>query len=219
MARGRLVGVCIDGARIASPGLLATALAASGVHRRPVIGTLAFHLGPDVQMRSVSQGYNQAVEDALLVDSGWEADGYRLFDISVFAGSSQNGWFVIPNESNAIFMTADHWAALGGFEERFVTPGGGLANPDMWRRACEDPSGQPVLLLGEATFHQVHGGVATNASQPPSALFNAEYHALRGEAFRPPRANPWLFGRLNRPATESMRRSLELWAERERRDG
>jgi hypothetical protein len=29
-----------------------------------VIGTLAFHLGPDVQSRSMAKGYNQQVEDA-----------------------------------------------------------------------------------------------------------------------------------------------------------
>jgi len=114
VARGDLVGVCIDGARMASPGLLSKALAASRLHRRPVIGTIAFHLGPDVQMESVRHGYNQAIEDKLLARSGWEADGYRLFTISVFGGSSSGGWFKLPAESNALFLRAEHWRALGG---------------------------------------------------------------------------------------------------------
>src|SRR4029077_1413969 len=42
----------LGGARMASPGLLSKALAASSLHRRPVIGTVAFHLGPEVQMES-----------------------------------------------------------------------------------------------------------------------------------------------------------------------
>ena len=88
MARGELVGVLIDGARMASPRLLRTALEASRLHDRPVIGTLAFHLGREVQMQSLRSEYDQNAEDELLRSSGWEEDGYRLFDISVLAGSS-----------------------------------------------------------------------------------------------------------------------------------
>ena len=56
-----------------------------------MIGTIAFHLGPELRVESVKRGYNQAIEDELLAGSGWEADGYRLFTISVFAGSSGRG--------------------------------------------------------------------------------------------------------------------------------
>ena len=77
-ARGELVGVCIDGARIVSPGMLATARRAAMLHTRPVIGTLAFHLGPDLQNISMQNGYNQAIEDAL-------ADAYGSRQISTEA--------------------------------------------------------------------------------------------------------------------------------------
>jgi hypothetical protein len=212
-ASGELVCVCIDGARMASPGMLASGLAASRLHDRAVIGTLAFHLGPDLQRKSMALGYNQAVEDELLAGSGWEEDGYRLFNISVFAGSSDKGWFVLPNESNAMFLRASHWASLGGFDERFVTPGGGLVNLDTWARACEDPDAQVIMLLGEATFHQFHGGVATNSLAPPKADFKAEYLRLRGRPFVRPDAKAWYFGRPNRTVLDSMRRSLDLWAD------
>ena len=128
LARGDLVGVWIDGARIASPGLLVAALSAARLHAHPMIGTIAFHLGPDVQMESIRKGYNQAAEDALLSRIGWEDDGYRLFEISALASSSAGGWFELPAESNAVFLRAEHWRALAGFDERFTTPGGGLAN-------------------------------------------------------------------------------------------
>lgn len=208
-ARGELVGVLIDGARMASPGLVATALQAARLHPRPVIGTLAFHLGPDVQMRSVAQGYDQQVEDALLDSVDWVDDGYRLFSISVLAGSSARGWFVLPAETNALFLTRGQWRDLGGYDSAFVEPGGGLVNLDAWARACADPGAQVMLLLGEATFHQVHGGIATNA--PPGSHWQArhdEYVRIRGHAFQTPTARPLMVGRLPPEALPSVRASL-----------
>jgi SAM-dependent methyltransferase len=209
VARGDLVGVCIDGARMASPGLLSKALAASRLHRRPMIGTIAFHLGPDVQMESVKHGYNQAIEDELLARVGWEADGYRLFTISAFAGSSAGGWFELPAESNAFFLRAEHWRALGGWDEGFVTPGGGLVNLDTWARVCADPTGELIMLLGEATFHQVHGGIATNNLDSPFETFHEEYRRLRGRSYERPTRQPLYFGTLPETARTSLRFSLE----------
>lgn len=194
LARGDLVGVCIDGARIASPGLLSAALRAAKLHPRPVIGTLSFHLGTEVQPKSILKGYNQDVEDALLESIGWEQNGYHLFDISVFAGSAAGGWFRTPAETNALFMRAEHWKELGGFDKRFVSPGGGLANLDTWKRACEDPTGELIMLLGEATFHQVHGGVATNATVSPKQSFRAEYERIRGIPHEWPQREATYFG-------------------------
>jgi hypothetical protein len=209
LARGDLVGVWIDGARIASPGLLAAALSASRLHARPMIGTLAFHLGPDVQMESIKKGYCQAAEDAMLSRIGWEDDGYRLFGISSFAGSSAGGWFELPAESNAVFLRAEHWRALGGFDERFTTPGGGLANLDTWSRVCADMSGELIMLLGEATFHQVHGGIATNSINPPQQSFHEEYVRIRGRPYARPTRRPLYFGSLPDQAKSSLKRSIE----------
>jgi hypothetical protein len=39
---------------MSSPGLLAKALAASSLHARPVIGTIAFHLGPSLRSKASS---------------------------------------------------------------------------------------------------------------------------------------------------------------------
>lgn len=208
MARGELIGVCIDGARMATPGLLARALEAASVHENPVIGTLAFHIGPDVQMRSVAAGYNQATEDQLLAACGWEEDPYNLFKISVFAGSSAQGWFVVPAETNALFLTAAQWRRLGGYDPGFVLPGGGLANLDIWARACGDPTGKVIMLLGEATFHQVHGGVATNSTTSKWDQFHAEYIGLRGHAYRTPTPDALFWGRLNPAALSSLEQSV-----------
>jgi Methyltransferase domain len=208
LARADLVGVCIDGARMSSPGILAKALAASRLHPRPVIGTIAFHLGPKPQPLSIPEGYNQHVEDQLLTTSGWEADGYQLFPISSFAVSSSGGWFQLPAESNLFFLKAEHWRSLGGWDELFLSPGGGLANLDMWARACLDPSGQVIMLLGEATFHQVHGGVATNNPDAPHELFAEEYGKIRGRPYERPRTEVLYFGALPEILNSSIKQAL-----------
>jgi len=196
-AAADLIGVWIDGARLASPGLLAGALAAAKLHPRPVTGTLGFHLGPRLQWESITEGYNQDREDALLASVDWTADGYRLFDISCFAGSSFGGWFRPIAESNALFLTRAHWDELAGYDPSFQMPGGGLANLDAWRRACTAPDTQVILLLGEGTFHQIHGGAATNAPQPLYPVFDEEYRRIRGAPYQTPEIAPILLGRVS----------------------
>jgi hypothetical protein len=209
LARGEVCGVMIDGARIASPGIIFRAIQASRLHHRPVISTLGFHLGSEVQMSSVHKGYNQEKEDRLLEQANWAVDGYRLFEISVFAGSSASGWFKPIAESNALFMPRELWHELGGYEEQFVSPGGGLANLDTYARACALPDSQLIILLGEGTFHQVHGGVATNALEPKIQEFQAEYQKIRGYPFQIPQVNPLYLGQIAHQVFPSMAQSIQ----------
>ena len=185
-ARGKLVGVMIDGARIASPGLVESASKAAAQADRAVVLSLGFHLGSQVQMESVRQGYNPEQEDRLLEQTRWTEDGYRLFDISVFAGSSAGGWYEPISESNAIFMRKALWDELGGYDERFQSPGGGYVNLDLLKRAVALPGVTVVTLLGEGTFHQMHGGIATNAIGNVHDEFQAEYLKIRGHPFQAP---------------------------------
>ena len=202
--RGDLIGVMIDGARLASPGLVHHALVASRLHSRPMISTLSFHLGPDRQERSVLEGYGRETEDALLASSGWEKDGYRLFSISTLAASSKDGWFRPIFESNALFLPRSMWAELGGYEERFVSPGGGLANLDLFERAWSLPGVQHIVLLGEGTFHQFHGGVASNSPDPPFDRWWAEYRAIRGRDLRGINTMPLYVGRVHWPVLQGL---------------
>ena len=50
------------------------------------------------------------------------------------------------------------------------------------------------MLLREATFHQVHGGIATNNLDPPQALFSEEYRGIHGKAYERPTRRPLYFG-------------------------
>ncbi|MBB95040.1 MAG: hypothetical protein CML68_10605 [Rhodobacteraceae bacterium] len=185
-ARAERIAVFIDGARMASPGLLARGLAALGDDRRNVVGSFGLHLGAKVQSEAVAEGYDTTAEDALLASTDWQADGYRLFDMSVMGKSSGKGWDVLPSESNAVFLHGDFWQALNGYDEGFVSPGGGLANLDLWKRACEFPGARIRMIQGEGTFHQVHGGATTGSAVSRRPAFDAEYAALRAEPYRRP---------------------------------
>jgi len=176
-----IVMLCIDGARMLSPGILRFALEAFKARQNPVVATMAWHLGPKVQMVSLLEGYDQAAEDLLLGTVDWRRNGYELFRISALAGSSSQGWFMPIGESNCIAMRREWYHRLGGLDERFQTPGGGFVNLDFYKRACEE-NGDLVILLGEGTFHQFHGGAATNKPlvHPHRELFGQEYRDLKG---------------------------------------
>jgi hypothetical protein len=198
LAEGELVGLIIDGARLASPGLLSEARRAARLAPRPVITAPAFHLGPISHMRAAEAGYDQSAEDQILADTDWEADGYRLFDISVPAGSWGRGLFGPAGESSSLFCPRAIWNELGGLDERFTLPGGGLVNHDLYRRACALEGVELVVLLGEGTFHQYHGGAATSRRHPWGEM-HADYQAITGVLHRPPDNPPLYLGRA-RPA-------------------
>ena len=95
------------------------------------------------------------------------------------------------------------WAAL---TSALSPPGGGLVNLDTYCRACHLPDVQVIRLLGEGSFHQVHGGIATNRSDAPRDAFNAEYEALVGHPFTYPQMMTWFFGTLHPAAMRSVPR-------------
>lgn len=184
-ARGEYLMVCIDGARMLSPGLLQLAMAALEADACPFVYTLGMHLGPKVQAESMLEGYDQAVEDRLLAQTPWQDDGYRLFTISSLAASSREGFFGQLSESNCFAMRRDDFLAMGGMDERFTSPGGGLVNLDFFNRVHALPDVAPTMLLGEATFHQFHGGFASNAPRVahPWKRMVEEYRRIHGREY------------------------------------
>jgi len=208
-AAGELVGLIVDGARMASPGLLATARSARRLADQPVIATAGWHLGPVRHMEAASAGYDQGVEDELLADLDWSADGYRMFEVATLAGSSGRGWFGPLSESSALFMAAGLWADLGGLDERFALPGGGLVNHDLYVRACAHPSSRLVMLLGEGTFHQFHGGAATSGRFEWDDM-HGDYEAITGGPFVPPSDPALYLGGVPPSTLEHLEESVRL---------
>lgn len=215
------VGILIDGARLVTPNLLSVALLAFRLHPNPVVSATGWHLGPEPQNRSILNGYGPTVEDALLDSIGWpDQDPYRLFGIACLGGSAKYGCFCPISESNAIFLRRDFCQRLGGFDEAFRFPGGGLVNLDFFFRCLSDSSSILVNLLGEACFHQVHAGVSTNATPEDQIrrydLWNEEYKALRGHDYAAPdvTATTLHFGPVSPHALPYLKFSAEQGMER-----
>jgi hypothetical protein len=190
--------VCIDGARMLTPGVVRYALAALDLHPHPFVYTLGMHLGHRPQNELIDEGYDQAVEDQLLATIPWQDQGYGLFDIGSLALSSGQGYFSPLSESNCFGLRRTDFEALGGLDVAFQSPGGGLANLDFFNRVHEWADIQPVMLLGEASFHQFHGGVATNVrpKDHPWADMADEYARIRAKPYariwHPPEYYGWL---------------------------
>lgn len=183
---GDYVMICIDGARILSPGILNYTRQCLKLHGRPFVYTLGMHIGEKPQNYLVDYGYNQAVEDKLLSEIDWRSNGYRLFGISSLGLSSKNGYFSEVSESNCFTMKKRDFLEMGGLDESFTGLGGGLANLDFFNRVHANLGFSPIMLLGEATFHQFHGGVASNAplDKHPWDEMAREYREIKGRAYK-----------------------------------
>lgn len=196
MASADIVSVCIDGARMLSPGALGFSLGAFSVFENPVVCLLAWHLGEEIQNLSALRGYDQAAEDELLDTVNWKSDGYELFNIATLASSSRHGWFSPLPEVNFITVHKSLFNQVDGFDERFQSPGGGLVGFHFFEKLCALPDTDLVHLLGEGSFHQFHNGVSTNVppQHHPWESFNAEYQSITGKPYCPPEYKPRIFG-------------------------
>jgi hypothetical protein len=213
-ARGGIIGVMIDGARVVTPGLLHFARHGARLYDKAVVATLGWYLGPDFQWRAMESGYDRAQEDGLLESIDWPDDGYRLFEIGSMDESSVDGWFKAIAESNALFLRREFWDLLDGLDERFDFPGAGLLNLDIFSRAIESPDAQLVILSGEATFHQLHGGTNTNAPMARQhenwTRWGTQYASIRGRPYAvpQPRHPATLIGTIPRPMLERFARAV-----------
>ena len=185
-ARGELLCLMIDGAHLLTPGVFELALAADRAFDRAVSGVRYFFLGPDEQNVSITQGYDQAEEDRLLQQTQWPDNGYSLFDIGspLRAGAQNITWFNRMFEANCLFLRKTLFQEIGGVETAFDAPGGGFLNLDLYKRACDARGVTPVQLVGEGTFHQLHGGTTTNVSMEQrmarTEAYRQQYREIRG---------------------------------------
>lgn len=220
LARGGYVGLMIDGARMVTPGLVAQVLAAFRAIPQGLVAAPGYDLGPDQQQRSAVAGYDEKSETELLGGTDWQRDGYQLFEIACFSPANQNGYMTPLMECGCLFCPRAALDLIGGVDERFVSRGGGMVNLDLYRRLASLPTLRLVVLPGEGSFHQYHGGVTSGGLHDHEGVvraFQDEYLSLRGAPFKAPRREPILVGQVPTPALPFLRDSSERAMLRARR--
>jgi hypothetical protein len=198
---GNHICILIDGARMLTPGAVKNMILGHRIGESSVVSSPGYHLGRQLQQEAVESGYCHESERDLLDSIGWPEDGYRLFEIACLNGSSGLGFFLPISESNCISMPRRIWDAIGGYDIRFNLGGGGLINLDFYKRACEHAGVQHVVLPGEGSFHQFHGGITTGGQDPGARqayieASNQQYLELRGSEYQSPVTNPIYLGEI-----------------------
>ena len=197
-ALGSHICLMVDGARMLTPSVVSYMLAATRLHPNALVALPGYHLGPKLQQKSMLEGYCNEVEAELLASIDWPSDGYRLFEISCLSGTSGSGYFKPIGESNCYCVPKTLWQEVGGFDPAFTETGGGQVNLDFFKRTVELPDTVLVILPGEGSFHQFHGGITTG-TQGESRVksmddhFN-QYAALRGGPYKSPTKRPIYLG-------------------------
>ncbi len=188
-ARGSSIAFMIDGAHVLTPKVLSLGLQALATYEPAIVATQQWYVGPGQQHDSMLSGYDGAYEDRLFEAIDWPSDGYKLFDIGSFIGDRD--WFDGISESNCLFVDRKVLEQAGGFDGSFDIAGGSFANLDLYERLGSTPGVTVASILGEGSFHQIHGGVTTNNSEVDRrgaelADYRDEYRALRGRDFTGP---------------------------------
>lgn len=213
-ARSDQLCIMVDGARMVTPQLVRYLLMAQRLVDEPVISVPGYHLGEELQQEAVLDGYDETVEQALLASIDWRQNGYRLFEISCLSGTSRSGFFLPIGESNTLGVSARLFTELGGFDTGFTDTGGGQCNLDFYKRAVEHQRSELVLILGEGSFHQFHGGVTTGeltGSERDKMMQRHfdQYKSLRGEYYSPPQQQPIYLGAIPQAAMKYIHHSAQ----------
>jgi len=212
-ARSEFVAIVIDGARVVTPGIIQHCLNALRHQPNATITVPSYHLGEEPQQKAVHNGYTTATEKQLLASIQWPRNGYKLFDIACFSGSSAVDGILrrIP-ESNFFALSKKRFDTLNGYDEGFHSFGGGYANLDIFKRATADHKFPLLVMIWEGTFHQYHGGATTGGDKGErEALMQPirdQYIAMRGERFKACDREFEVIGKFNPAARKFIAESL-----------
>ncbi len=191
-ARGDAFALMIDGAHMLTPGVLSHGMRGLKAYAPAVVATQQWYLGPGQQPDAVASGYDQSFENRLLESISWPENGYRLFEIGHFIGNRD--WLDGMHESNCLFAPRSLLAQTGAFDDGFSMPGAGYANLELYERLAAHPGTTLVTILGEGSFHQVHGGTTTNDGvlderRAKTFRYSEHYQELRGRRMQGPPRN------------------------------
>jgi len=167
--RGACLGLIMDGARMASPGIIRGAMDAMAVTHRAVVVVPGYHLGEQEQHLHDSDAAALAQEQILLESVDWQTEGYELFTIATFSGANPNGYLQPIMECNCVFASAESFREVGYADPQFTMPGGGSVNLHIYRSLGMLAGSRIFVLPGEGSFHQYHGGVTTSSYEDRQA--------------------------------------------------
>ncbi len=189
LSTGRAVAFMIDGAHVLTPGVLGYGIAGLRTYEPAIVVTQQWYVGPGQQPDAMLAGYDRETEDDLFQYIEWPSDGYRLFDIGHFIGDRD--WLDGLWESNCIFVPRAVLEQSGAFDERFSVAGGGYANLELYERLGSSAGLRIVTILGEGSFHQLHGGTTTNVADPSDRRativgYADQFRDMHGRPFRGP---------------------------------
>ncbi len=192
-SKGDISCIMVDGAHMLTPGVLSFGIGLFSMLVNPIVLVPRFYLGPGPQTETIQKGYNEAEEDRLLESISWPEDGYRMFEIGVPFRIEPQGkrpklfWFVRLFESNCLFVRKQAFFGVGGCNENFDIAGGGFLIPDLCRELADLDDTDIVQLIGEASFHQIHGGTSTNTTVEDQSAkhqrYLRQYEAIRGKPY------------------------------------
>jgi glycosyltransferase involved in cell wall biosynthesis len=211
-SRAPFVGFIIDGARMVTPRTIELALAASRIWTHPLVVVPGYHLGEKEHHYHQSSGYGDEVEQQLLEKIDWKNDGYRLFAISCFSGANPRGFFTQFLESNCFFCSRESFEKIGRADERFNLPGGGSVNIFLYHALARLPESRLVVLAGEGSFHQFHGGVTTIETEDREERLQthrANIAEIFGGPFKGMHREPLVLGALPDAALSFLKASAE----------
>jgi hypothetical protein len=165
-----------------------------------LVATPGFHIGDDDHQNSADRGHDEQFEKELLAAVPWQENGYLLYSVSTVSAANPYGVLHPLMESNAMFATRAALEEIGGPDARFDQAGGGVLNLDLFRELAERPTSQLVVLPGEASFHQYHGGVTTRQDADRETrlqAFRDRYEQVRHRPFHAPLREPVLLGEIS----------------------
>jgi glycosyltransferase involved in cell wall biosynthesis len=214
-SRAPLVCLIIDGARMVTPRLVEHALYAQRLVDHPLIAVPGYHLGPEEQHKNVTSGYDEKVEAELLERIDWKNNGYDLFKIACFSGANAKGYLAPMLECNCLFCTREAFEKIGRADERFDLPGGGSVNLHIYTKLAALQESKLIVLGGEGSFHQFHGGVTTAEIDEREAVLEShrlQLRAINGGTFEGVHREPLMLGVVPGQAQEFLKLSAGFGA-------
>ncbi|RLA42555.1 MAG: glycosyltransferase family 2 protein [Gammaproteobacteria bacterium] len=218
--RGQAIGLMIDGARMVTPRVIQYVLMSQRISPDSFTVVPGYHLGEQGQHFNVSNGYDEEVEQQLLDSTNWKDNGYELFSIADISGANPNGYLQPIMECNCMFASASSFERIGFADERFTFRGGGAINLHMFRSLGMLPASKLIVLPGEGSFHQFHGGVTTSeydGLERERASHRAQLQELWGGEFHSLRREPVLFGAITPLAQDYLAFSVDRSKKRYKR--